>query len=91
MMGKRLYSIKHRSEQMLHQLRMQLEKDRHSLIRRATILTVGNKIWTHLTLIVPYLLNNYNMNQQNLEFTKLINAQKTNLYNKIKQNYLYLW
>ncbi|KAL6121735.1 hypothetical protein NUSPORA_01322 [Nucleospora cyclopteri] len=74
---------------MLLQLRMQLEKDRHSLIRRATIFSVGKKIWTHLTLIVPYLLNNYNMNQQDLEFTKLKNAQKTNVYNKIKQKYLH--
>ncbi|KAL6120331.1 hypothetical protein NUSPORA_02953 [Nucleospora cyclopteri] len=68
---------------------MQLEKNRHTLIIRATILSVGKKIWTHLALIVPYLSNKYNINQQDLEITKLINAQKTNLYNKIKQKYLH--
>ncbi|KAL6120310.1 hypothetical protein NUSPORA_02974 [Nucleospora cyclopteri] len=48
-----LCSVEHRSEQMLLQLRMQLEKDRHTSIRRATILSVGKKVWTHLALIVP--------------------------------------
>ncbi|KAL6120372.1 hypothetical protein NUSPORA_02906 [Nucleospora cyclopteri] len=52
-MGRGLCSVEHRSEQMLLQLRMQLEKDRHTSIRRATILSVGKKIWTHLALIVP--------------------------------------
>ncbi|KAL6120273.1 hypothetical protein NUSPORA_03026 [Nucleospora cyclopteri] len=54
-MGRGLCSVEHRSEQMLLQLRMQLEKDRHTSIRRATILSVGKKIWTHLALVVPYL------------------------------------
>ncbi|KAL6120415.1 hypothetical protein NUSPORA_02860 [Nucleospora cyclopteri] len=88
-MGKGLCSLEHRSEQMLLQLKMQLEKDRHTSIRRATILSVGKKIWTHLALIVPYLSNKYNINQQNLEITKLINARKTNLYNKINEKYLH--
>ncbi|KAL6120599.1 hypothetical protein NUSPORA_02645 [Nucleospora cyclopteri] len=77
------------SEQMLLQLRMQLEKNRHTSIIRAAILSVGKKIWTHLALIVPYLSNKYNINQQDLEITKLINAQKTNLYNNIKQKILH--
>ncbi|KAL6122251.1 hypothetical protein NUSPORA_00718 [Nucleospora cyclopteri] len=88
-MGRGLCLVEHRSEQMLLQLRMQLEKDRHASRRRETINTVGKKIWTHLALIVPYLSNKYNINQQDLEITKLINAQKTNLYNKIKQKYLH--
>ncbi|KAL6120352.1 hypothetical protein NUSPORA_02930 [Nucleospora cyclopteri] len=68
---------------------MQLEKNRHTLIIRATILSVGKKIWSYLTLIVPYLSNKYNINQQDLEIIKLINAQKTNLNNKTKQKYLH--
>ncbi|KAL6121910.1 hypothetical protein NUSPORA_01121 [Nucleospora cyclopteri] len=88
-MSRGLCSVEHRSEQMLLQLRMQLEKDRHTSIRRATILCVGKKIWTNLTLIVLYLSSKYNINQQDLEITKLINIQKTNLYNKIKHKYLH--
>ncbi|KAL6120419.1 hypothetical protein NUSPORA_02857 [Nucleospora cyclopteri] len=88
-MGRGLCSVEHKSEQMLLQLRMQLEKDRHTSIRRTTILSVAKKIWTHLALIVPYLSNKYNIYQKDLEITKLINAQKTNLYNKIKQKYLH--
>ncbi|KAL6122426.1 hypothetical protein NUSPORA_00560 [Nucleospora cyclopteri] len=88
-MGRGLCSVEHRSEQMLLQLRMQLKKVQNTLIRRVTILSVGKKIWTCLALIVPYLSNSYNINQQDLEITKLINAQKTNLYNKINQKYLH--
>ncbi|KAL6120569.1 hypothetical protein NUSPORA_02680 [Nucleospora cyclopteri] len=81
-MGRGLCSVEHKSEQMLLQLRMQLEKDRHTSIKRKTILSVGKKIWTHLALIVPYLSNKYNIGHLEIELPILLDAQKTNLYEK---------
>ncbi|KAL6122413.1 hypothetical protein NUSPORA_00543 [Nucleospora cyclopteri] len=81
-LGRRLCLVEPRSKQMLLQLRMQLEKDRHTSIRRTTIVSVGKKIWSHLALIVPCLVNKFNINQQDPEITMLINAQKTSLITK---------
>ncbi|KAL6121651.1 hypothetical protein NUSPORA_01404 [Nucleospora cyclopteri] len=74
---------------MLLQLKTQFEKDRHRSIRRAVILSVEKKKSSHLTLIISYLSNKYNIGHLEIELPILLDAQKEYLYNKIKDNTLH--
>ncbi|KAL6121681.1 hypothetical protein NUSPORA_01370 [Nucleospora cyclopteri] len=85
-MGRGLCSVEQRSDKMLLQLKTQFEKDRHRIIRRATILSVEKKKSSHLALIIPYLSNKYNISHLEIELPILVDAQKKYLYNKIKKN-----
>ncbi|MGL5717959.1 MAG: hypothetical protein ACRCX2_33460, partial [Paraclostridium sp.] len=85
--GRGLHNVEYRAESMLLSLNQTISKNINNSTRRAAILHVEKKSFTHLATIKEYLKSKYSLQELNRE--NLVEAQKSLLYSEINNKILH--